>query len=74
MSTLFDFLRTAARIFVGSVLLLIGVASALTIQLPPNASPAELQGRIVGSLLFALIFGVVGFKMLTRRNLPRESS
>jgi hypothetical protein len=79
MQTLIDVIKTTARISVGALLLCIGIAMALTASknlsfLPPDASAAYISGRIVGASILPLIFGIVGFKMMTRRNLPSKSA
>lgn len=79
MRSLMGFIRTTVRILLGAFFLCLGIATATSIasgsyfDLPPNASTAYVSGRVVGALVFMLI-GVVGFKMMTRRSLPRQSA
>jgi hypothetical protein len=71
MRHVLDLVTTAIRITVGFVLRCVGVYSALTIHIPANADPAYVQGTIIGTVLWTVIFGFVGFKMMTRKRLPR---
>jgi hypothetical protein len=78
MQTLVDVIKTTARIAVGSILLCIGIALILSTckglsSLPPNAGIAEWSADATAFVL-SLIFGVVGWKMLTRRSLPAKSA
>ena len=79
IQSFWGFIRSALRILIGSVLLSVGLAVVLTrcrdlhSELPPNADSAYVFGWIVGGIVFPLIIGVVGFKMMTRRSLPRKS-
>jgi len=80
MQSLLGFIRATLRILVGSLMLSVGIAFVLTTctdwhsTLPPNASPAYVFGWLTGGIVFPLIVGVVGFKMMTRRNLPRKAA
>lgn len=71
-----NIIRTTARILVGSLLLCVGIASALGFArtgLSLNASAAEVSGEIFAVVILTVVPAVVGFKMLTRRNLPAKS-
>jgi hypothetical protein len=70
MRYLIGLVGDALRIVVGFILLCVGLSAALTFDLPPNADQAYVQGTIIGTLLWTLIFGGVGFKMMTRKRLP----
>lgn len=75
-----EFVRTTARIFVGSIFLLVALVAALSglrggkYDIPHGASTAQASGQVIGTLAFVLIPGIVGFKMITRRNLPAKSN
>jgi hypothetical protein len=74
MRSVMSFVATATRILLGSIFLCVGIASALKFvrfDSPPNTSPAEVHAGLIVTLI-GLMFGVLGWKLLTRRRLPRS--
>jgi hypothetical protein len=69
MRHIFGLLATGLRIFLGFMLLAVGIFCAVTFEFPAGADSAYVQGRLLGTLALTLIFGMVGFKMMTRRSL-----
>jgi hypothetical protein len=69
MRYVFGLIATAVRIFLGFILLAVGIFCAVTFEFPAGADSAYVQGRLIGTLALTLIFGMVGFKMMTRRAL-----
>jgi hypothetical protein len=74
MRYLLGFVTACIRISVGFILLFVGVTCALCFDLPPNASPGIVQARLMGTLMWTLLYGVVGFKMMTRNDFPPSYS
>jgi hypothetical protein len=75
MRFLLGFFRTAARILVGSILCCSGIVAALScarLQFQGGGG-LELAGELTVYILFMGV-GVVGFKMVTRRSLPRKTT
>jgi hypothetical protein len=69
MRYVFGLLATGIRILLGLILLVVGIYWAVTFEFPAGADSAYVQGRLLGTLALTLIFGMVGFKMMTRRSL-----
>lgn len=61
-------LRSIVRVFVGFVLVVVAVISAANgLQVLGHELTPYVTGQLTGSLLFTLIFGIVGTKMMLRR-------
>jgi hypothetical protein len=71
MRYLIGFVAATVRVLLGLILLIAALTCACCFDLPESASPAYVQGRIIGTAALTLIFGVVGFKMITRHLAPR---
>jgi hypothetical protein len=65
--------RTAVSVFAGFLLVVFAILCATGQGIPADADPATWNGRLIGAILFTFVFGVVGYRITTRRTLPPKS-